>query len=172
MHFGKKASTRRKCKGINKKLMLRPYSAGCPDGGTPHHLIPDRCTTGMAGYTHGSAPCVCVQGENQHTEEHRACHKIFDPVEKWHYKNKKDFKYGTAKNAAAKSAGGALDPARRLSKREQDCIKAQLDEYYTKKPKPGFTNDKNLHKSGGQGKVNELYDDVEAQSGKVVEVFG
>jgi hypothetical protein len=171
IHVGKMTTVQRKCKGVNKKLMLKPYSAGCPDGGTPHHLIPDRCTDGMAGYSHGTAPCICVQGTNQHTEEHRKCHRIFDPVEKWHYKNGKDFTYGKAKNAAARSAGGALDPARRLSERELECIKAQLDEYYKKKPKPDFNESTSLNASGGRGKVNELYPQVEAQTGNVVELF-
>jgi len=164
-------TVQRKCKGVNSKLMLKPYSAGCDDGKTPHHLIPDRCTTGMGGYSHGTAPCICAQGKSQHVDDHRKCHRVFDPVERWHHEHGKPFTYGKARDAAAKSAGGALDPARRLSKREQECIKAQLDEYYRKKPKPGFTNKTPLNTQGASGKVNELFPKVEAQTGKVVELF-
>jgi hypothetical protein len=175
IHVGKMTTVQRKCKGVNSKLMLKPYSAGCPGGGTPHHLIPDRCASGVkSGYSHGSAPCICVQGSNQHSDEHKKCHRIFDPVERWHAKNNKDFTYSKAKNAAAKSAGGALNPARRLSKREQECIKAQLDEYYKKKPEPDFQENTNLNATGGgggRGKVNELFPQVEAKTGKVVELF-
>jgi hypothetical protein len=164
-------TVQRKCKGVNSKLMLKPYSAGCPDGATPHHLIPDRCTTGMPGYSHGSAPCICAQGRTQHKKDHKKCHRVFDPVERFHFEKGKDFTYGKAKNAAAKSAGGALNPARKLSNNEQECIKAQLDEYYKKKPEPDFKDGTKLDASGAVGKVNEIYPDVEAVSGKVVELF-
>jgi hypothetical protein len=169
MHFGKMASTQKKCKGVDKNLILRPYSKGCPGQSTPHHLIPDRCTAGKAGYSHGAAPCICVRGANQHTGSHRACHRVFDPVERWHHKKKKPFRYKTAKNAAAKSAGGALTPKRKLTKKELDCIKAQLDEYYKTKPPdgPGLTENSPVTASGAPGKVNELFPKVESTGGGI-----
>jgi hypothetical protein len=167
IHVGKMASTRRKCKGVDTKLILKPFNTGCPSGQTPHHLIPDRCTTGMPGYSHGTAPCICVKGSNQHTGSHRACHRVFDPVERWHYENNKPFKYSTARNAAAKSAGGALTPKKNLTKKEQECIKAQLDEYYKAKPQPGLTANSPLNKSGAPGKVNELFPTVQASGGGI-----
>ncbi|HEV7575706.1 MAG TPA: HNH/endonuclease VII fold toxin-2 domain-containing protein [Caldimonas sp.] len=158
MHFGKQKPAQLKCKGVDVQLMLVPYSPGCPDGKTPHHLIPDRCATGKPGYSHAKAPCLCVDGKNQHTGSHRGCHRIFDPVERHHFNKKKPFTYGKARNAAAASAGGGRTPPKKLSKKELDCVKAQLDEYY-KKPQPdgpGMTNGSAMNKSGAPGKVNEL----------------
>jgi hypothetical protein len=169
MHFGKQTATQRKCKGVDPQLKLRPYSDGCPGGQTPHHLIPHRCATGKPGYTHGGAPCICVAGRNQHTGSHRGAHRIFDPVERYHYDKNKDFKYKTGRNAAAKSAGGARTPPKKLSKKELECVKAQLDEYYKKKQPdgPGLTENSDLTASGAPGKVNELYSQVAASSGAV-----
>jgi hypothetical protein len=170
MHFGKMTSTQRKCKGVDQKLILQPYSKACPGGGTGHHLIPGRCMRGQ-NYDHSAAPVICVKGTNQHTGSHRACHRVFDPVERWYFSKKKDFRYKKAKEAAAKSAGGALTPKRRLTKKEQDCIKAQLDEYYKKDP-PGLTENTKLKASGARGKVNELFPKVQSSGGGIPSVVG
>jgi hypothetical protein len=106
-----------------------------------------------------------VQGRNQHTGSHRACHRVFDPFERWHHEKKKKFTYGKAKKAAAKSAGGGRTPKKKLSKKEQECVKAQLDEYYKAKPEPGFTDGTEVSASGAPGKVNELYPKVLSSGG-------
>jgi len=173
MHFGKKATTRRKCKGVDAQLILRPYSEGCPDvngkKSTPHHLIPDRCATGMPGYSHGAAPCICVLGRNQHTGSHRGCHRIFDPVERWHAEQNKPFSYTRAKEAAAKSAGGGRTPPKKLTPKELECVKLQLDEYYQKAPPdgPGLKGKDAMTASEAPGKVNELYPKVESARGGI-----
>ncbi|MDN3920018.1 HNH/endonuclease VII fold toxin-2 domain-containing protein [Roseateles violae] len=168
MHFGKQKTTQLKCKGVDVQLQLVPYSPGCPGTQTPHHLIPDRCTTGMPGYSHGKAPCICVQGKNQHTGSHRGCHRIFDPVERYHQKPKK-FTYAKARDAAAKSAGGGRTPPKKLTKKELECVKAQLDEYYKKAQPdgPGLKDNSGVTASGAPGKVNELWPAVQASAGQV-----
>jgi hypothetical protein len=151
------------CAG-KEHLRLARYSDGCPGGGTPHHLIPDRCATGSAGYSHGAAPCICVQGKNQHTGSHRACHRIFDPIERYYNSTPGlRFDYKTARYAAAASAGGAINPPRPLDEGEKACVEAQLDQYYQKDPKgPKIGNSDPMTTQGARGKVNELYDDVVA----------
>lgn len=139
-----------------------PYSDGSHQ--TPHHLIPDRCTTGMPGYSYDKAPCICVLGKNQHTGSHRACHRIFDPIERVHHgEGSPPFEYRTARYAAATSAGGALNPPRPLEEKEKACVEAQLNNYYQKPPPdgPGLRDKDPLNKpTGARGKVNELYEDA------------
>ncbi|MET0068544.1 MAG: PAAR-like domain-containing protein [Candidatus Thiodiazotropha sp.] len=148
------------CEGMDH-LMLVPYSPGCPGDQTPHHLIPDRCTKGMTGYSHSKAPCVCVLGRNQHTGSHRACHRVFDPIERVHHDNP-PFEYRTARYAAAASAGGAMNPPRQLDENEKTCVESQLNNYYTQSPPngPGFSERSHLQTQGARGKVNELYDEA------------
>lgn len=151
-----------KCEGMDH-LKLTPYKDGCKNKQTPHHIIPDRCATGMTGYAHGDAPCICVTGKNQHTGSHRACHRIFDPIERVHVG--KPFEYRTARYAAAASAGGAQDPPRQLSEPEKECVEAQLDSYYKANPPngPGLSDTSSMNPpTGAPGKVNELYDDAAA----------
>ena len=151
-----------KCEGMDH-LRLCPYKDGCPSGGTPHHLIPDRCAKGMTGYSHGAAPCICVLGKNQHTGSHKACHRIFDPIERYYNSTPgKTFDYRTARYAAAASAGGAMNPPRQLSEEEKGCVEAQLDAYYKDPNGPGLTPQQSMNTQGARGKVNELYDEVVA----------
>ncbi|WP_372623350.1 DUF4150 domain-containing protein [Falsiroseomonas sp.] len=113
---------------------------------TGHHLIPGRCMrtrtrgsrgrklknpTYPKGCSHDSAPCVCVDNENQHDGLHRDCHAVFDPIEhKLAQKPPKgQITYRQARNAAAKSAAG-INGGKQPTKRQLDCIKAQLDNYY------------------------------------------
>lgn len=167
IHVGKMSAVQRKCKGVDQKLILQPYSKKCPGGGTGHHLIPGRCMKGQ-NYDHDAAPVICVKGKNQHTGNHRSCHRVFDPVERFHANSTppKVFTYKKAKDAAAKSAGGALTPKRKLTKKEQDCIKAQLDEYYKGNP-PGLKENTPLRASGSRGKVNELFPKVQSSGGGI-----
>lgn len=103
-----------KCAGMGH-LRLQPYSKACPNTAsgaaqTGHHLIPGRCMRGKAGYSHSKAPVICVSRGNQHQGSHKRCHAKFDPVELDHFDKGKPFKYETARNTAAASAGGALSP--------------------------------------------------------------
>jgi hypothetical protein len=151
------------CHGL-EIVMLVPKVPGCPKKGgehqTPHHLIPGRCTKGMTGFNYDKAPCICTLGKNQHTGSHKACHRRFDKVERFHFEEGKDFKYETALDTAASSAGGAMDPPRDLKDNEKACVKAQLDAYYKQEPPdgPGCKADTNLKASGAPGKVNEDYE--------------
>ena len=127
---------------------------------TGHHLIPGRCMLTRthsinepkvrlaepgypSGCSHDKAPCVCVDNENQHDGTHRDCHKVFDPIENKLSKvaPKGKMTYRQARNAAAKSAAG-INNNRTPTKKQQACIKAQLDEYYKKciKNKDGSIN--------------------------------
>lgn len=81
---------------------LRPYSEGCSDGLTPHHVVPDRAWRepgekgryyfpddatakktpqgGTKSMTHGKGLCICVTGAGR-VLQHGAAHKLYDPVE-------------------------------------------------------------------------------------------
>jgi hypothetical protein len=152
------------CHGM-EHLMLVPKVPGCPKKNgqhqTPHHLIPGRCTKGMSGFKYDKAPCVCVLGKNQHTGSHKACHRRFDKVERYHSEELAGkFSYGEAQSAASESAGGAMDPPRDLSEKEQACVAAQLDGYY-KQPEPdgpGLESNSDVKASGAAGKVNDDYE--------------
>lgn len=153
------------CSGMDH-LKLVPYKPGCGTDSkgnkqTPHHLIPDRCTNTKSGYSHDKAPCICVQGKNQHTGSHRACHRIFDPIERV-FHDAPPFEYQTARYAAAASAGGAMNPPRTLSEPEKACVEAQLNNYYQRDQPhgPGLNDKDQLATQGAPGKVNELYDEA------------
>jgi|CXWL01.1.fsa_nt_gi hypothetical protein len=143
------------CHGVSKDLKLRPYKPGCPASKTGHHLIPGRCMRYIKGYSHSKAPVICVTRGNQHAGSHKRCHLKFDPIELKYFKRGKNFSYPVAKNAAASSAGQALNPPRNLSAKEKKCVAAQLDAYYKQKnPKgPGCTDSSNLRASGERGKA-------------------
>ncbi len=145
-------------------VMLLPKKPGCPKKNgqhqTPHHLIPGRCTKGFKGFKYDNAPCICVLGKNQHTGSHKACHRRFDKVERFHFEENKLFTYGDAHVAACESAGGGMDPPRDLKREEKACVGAQLDAYYTKPDPdgPGLNSGSNVIASGAAGKVNEDYE--------------
>jgi hypothetical protein len=153
------------CKGM-EHLKLQPYGKDCPPNAngkpqTGHHLIPGRClgrvpgSSGVPGYNHDKAPVICVSRGNQHQGSHRRCHAVFDPVELNCFEKNKPLTYSKARDTAAESAGGAMNPPRDLSKKEQACVGAQLDNYYKQKPPdgPGCTGNTNLRTSGAPGKV-------------------
>ncbi len=156
------------CAGMNH-LKLVPYKPGCGKKKgkkqTPHHLIPKRCfkrnrSNYVKGYDPNKAPCICVSGKNQHTGSHKACHRRFDPVERYHAEKKLPFSYKSAQAAAAQSAGGAMNPPGDLDKAEQACVAAQLDAYHKQSPPdgPGSSPSSTLKSSGAKGKVNEDYE--------------
>jgi hypothetical protein len=145
------------CKGCDEKLKLQKYSEPCPqnkDGEpqTGHHLIPGRCLRETSGYSHGTAPVICVSRGNQHQGSHKLCHAIFDPFEANKAEKQEPMTYDQARDKAAESAGGATDPPRELSQEELDCVKFQLDLYYKEDP-PGCKSNTELRASGDPGKV-------------------
>lgn len=154
------------CEG-QEHLRMTPYSDGCPEVNgkkqTPHHLLPNRTMVGQTNYSHGAAPCICVNGRSQHMEVHRECHKLFDPVEKYFADRNKasEWNYETGKAAAVDSAAGVKDPpGTPLSDKEKKCVAAQLDAYYKKAPNgPQMQDGSPLNApQGAVGKVNELAD--------------
>lgn len=138
------------CENVDEKFKLVPYQTRDKDTGksegtckplTGHHLIPGRCmqlgttpsgnSTYPKGCSHGKAPVVCVNNENQHDGTHRDCHAVFDPIELAEGKKtpKGKITYKKASDAAAKSAKG-INNNKELTQEEQDCVKLQLDNYY------------------------------------------
>lgn len=141
------------CKGVDEKFKLVPYKSKDDDDEdcftcspeTGHHLIPGRCmktrTKSAAGKklaspgypegcSHNKAPVVCVDNENQYDGTHRACHAVFDAVEYKHaIANGDTISYKKASETAAKSAKGINDD-KELTKKELECVKFQLDNYY------------------------------------------
>jgi HNH/endonuclease VII toxin of polymorphic toxin system len=147
------------CEGVDIKFRLTSYGQGCTDGKTPHHIIPDRTMQGASGprfskYTHGSAPCICVDGTNQHQLEHAACHAIFDPVELQAYAEMQEgsrtaFTYAEAREAGIASARGA-NGGTALDTQTEECLRAQLENHF--KDRCGATDYSPLRASGKRGK--------------------
>ncbi len=147
------------CEGM-KHLQLQPYDEPCPrsKGGrrqTGHHLLPGRCMDGIPDYNHGHAPVICVSGRTQHKGAHKRCHARFDPVELDHFTSGDPLTYSDARDAAASSAGQALNPPRDLSEEEKACVAFQMDQYYKAKPPKGagLKNGDEVATQGKPGKV-------------------
>jgi len=124
------------------KCTLYPASSGCcPEGKTPHHLIPkhvfyegsveggNRIFTpskpGCRKYDPRHAPCICVTGRDKSSGQHRSFHVHYDGKEGRH-KPPKRWKYSEARNAALASMR-KVAPFKSCSRA---CIKAQLDNYH------------------------------------------
>lgn len=149
------------CEGVDEKYKLTPYNKGCPDGKTPHHVIPDRQMKHKTGskrfknYTHGSAPCICVTGRNQHSGEHKDYHEVVDRDE---YEANQAIKAGTKKKYTYKesreSAANSFVEANNLEDPEaskvKECVKLQLDNYYKERCKA--KDESPLKASGKRGK--------------------
>lgn len=141
------------CSGVKSKFQLVPYKSKDPDTKeevytcapkTGHHIIPGRCMRMRefsadgdrlkepaypTGCSHDKAPCVCVDNENQYDGTHRDCHAIFDPVEQEEALSKGHITYKKARDTAAKSTQG-INNGKEPTEKEQECVKAQLDNYY------------------------------------------
>jgi hypothetical protein len=126
------------CAGQPKRCKTTPYKDGCPDGQTPHHIVPDHCSKqpgkgglryeGCSKITHGNAPCVCVTGEDKSATtpsgnlmQHGRIHGIFDEIEDSQPNNK--WTYADCRDAGAQSAA-------KVTKCDPDCLAAQCDHYY------------------------------------------
>lgn len=121
----------------------------CTPNTTGHHLIPDHSMQGVPGWnkeTYESAPCVCVQGRNQHQGNHGKMHGYQDYIEKCRvklfengflqpgkYTPEKPWSYADVKATA-------LDAHAQVFKDsgcKRECLEAQLDQYH----KPLINND-------------------------------
>jgi len=146
------------CYGVDKAYALTPYGDGCKGGKTPHHVIPDRQMyhgTGskrFSNYTHGSAPCVCVDGVNQYEDEHGQYHAVVDAAEYETFVNDSSFTYTEAKEGALDSVSTVndLDEKKKATQQIMKCVEKQLDNYYKERCNASDTSP--LRKSGRRGK--------------------
>lgn len=144
------------CQGVDAKYKLTPYSDGCPNSKTPHHLIPDRqmyYKTGskrFSNYTHGSAPCMCVTGSNQHSGEHKYYHEVVDAAEYDAHVAGDKYSYQESRDSAVESVSEANDLKNPEKKKVEGCIKLQLENYYKERCKAN--DDSPLRTSGKRGK--------------------
>jgi hypothetical protein len=137
---------------------MTPYSDGCKGGKTPHHAIPDRQLyhgTGskrFSNYTHGSAPCICVDGVNQYEDEHGQYHAVVDAHEYEAHLNEEDFTYADAREGAVNSvvAVNELDEDTKKTQQITKCVEKQLDNYYKERCNASETSP--MRKSGRRGK--------------------
>ena len=142
------------CHGVDQKYAMTPYSQGCDNGQTPHHVIPDRQLNRgdmkiLENYTHGSAPCLCVDGRNQHTDEHGQYHAVVDAAEYSAFTKESNYKYSDSRAASLESVQSVnkLDPKEKKSKKILACAKKQLDNYYKKRCR---ANDSSILRSSGK----------------------
>lgn len=129
------------CHGVDEKYKLTPYNKGCDGDKTPHHVIPDRQMyhgTGskrLSNYTHGSAPCICVDGVNQYEKEHGRYHEVVDTAEfNAHTEikagDRDKYSYSESRDAGAESVSTVNDLEEKEKSKVEGCIKLQLDNYY------------------------------------------
>jgi hypothetical protein len=125
------------------KCVMAPYSFGCCDGKTPHHVIPAHCFmppgergaggksryTGCEKYDPKAAPCVCVTGKDKSKKrlQHARIHKHFDAIEDSH---KPESGAGTWSYNEAADAGA--ESVNKVMGCDEDCTKAQLNKYHNK----------------------------------------
>lgn len=144
------------CEGVDEKYKFTPYSRGCEDGKTPHHVIPDRQMHHATGskrfknYTHGSAPCICVTGRNQHSGEHKDYHEIVDTAEYGAYQSGEKYAYQDSRSAAITSVVSANNLKGSETEKVSSCVQHQLDNYY--KTRCNAKEDSPLKASGKRGK--------------------
>jgi hypothetical protein len=154
-----------------KRCMLVPYNKSAPNGGccpgqTPHHLMPKHHFGGMAGYSDGDAPCVCVEGHSWHRNEasefedcdktHAEMHDLQDASERYAISiiegmiargqdvegrtADNALSYGEIKQNALNSHGAVFKD----SHCDRDCMAAQLDAYH-KQPSINVGENQFLH---------------------------
>jgi hypothetical protein len=143
------------CAGVDPKYAMEPYSKGCDNKKTPHHVIPNRQAFSKGvprfpEYTRGSAPCLCVTGSNQHAKVHGRYHAVVDGLEYKAVRQNAPFTYTSAKENALKSVVVVNDLSGKQAKKVAKCVAKQLDNYFKKRcgAKPGST----MRKSDKRGK--------------------
>lgn len=133
-----------------RRCLLVPYNQtrtavslagkGCCPGQTGHHVLPHEMTKDgkCPGYTHGSAPTVCVEGVNNSHGSHGRVHDTL-AREMEDYKTGGFSLFGPRETISyAKARDIAIDSVRDTfpeSKCSKDCLRAQLDSYYKNKCK-------------------------------------
>ncbi len=125
-----------------KRCRMAAYSKNeCCPGQTPHHLIDDAyasqavtVATGKkrkkhSSYSHGGAPCICVEGNSNTKGSHGMMHAHtkqylldngYDPS------SKTSFDYTELRDNAADTVGKVFPQ----SQCSEKCMKAQMDAYY------------------------------------------
>ena len=133
------------------KCVLAPFSFGCCDGKTPHHVVPVHCFMppgqreteaedplqpkrryqGCEKYDADAAPCVCAHGAGKKPtrKQHGRLHKHFDALEDTHkVENGGD---GTWTLDQAQKAGAeAVNKV--FPECTKECTEAQLKKYHEK----------------------------------------
>lgn len=152
------------CKGNPPECALYAYSPNCcPDGKTPHHVIPGHCfqKADIGGvpqgnldttphYAYNDAPCICVEGAGKE-KEHGELHRSIDQKERQHREAQGGvWTYAQARDSAAASVHEVKKDC------TEDCIKAQLNDYHRKKPKPGIEEKTALRADPWGKKVKDL----------------
>lgn len=165
-------------KDPDPECKLVPYDPGCPDGKTPHHVIPVHCFMGKGArklpkeqrkaktyegakeYDPNKAPCICVDGKTKTPgTAHGKMHKSFDDLEDSHKADGKagSWTYEDASNAGAKSV--ADNSPAEGKKCSEGCIKRQLDTYH--KDQANISGDSPLRAdSGGRGTSDDFVPSV------------
>jgi hypothetical protein len=126
------------------KCVMAPYSYGCCDGKTPHHVIPAHCFmppgergsggadryAGCEKYDPEAAPCVCVTGKDKSNKrlQHARIHKHFDATEDSH----KPAAGGAGTWSYNQAADAGAESVNKVMGCDEDCTKAQLNKYHNK----------------------------------------
>lgn len=106
---------------------------GCCPGQQGHHLIPQTMMDGVncPGYSDGSAPTVCVEGNRTNKGSHKRVHDMMDfQLRELTRKNLVSGQGTISMDAAVSAAVASHQAAFPLSRCRANCIKAQLSEYY------------------------------------------
>jgi hypothetical protein len=128
----------RKCMLVPYKPELKEGQVGCCSPLTGHHVIPAHCFmppgVRAAGgserypeceaYDPDAAPCICVEGAGKE-KEHGDIHEICDMLEDSHMEN------GSAGSwSVSDSATACAMSVNEVTNCDEDCIKAQVDQYH------------------------------------------
>lgn len=131
------------CENDSEECKLVPYKDGCPEGKTPHHVIPVHCFMGKGArslpkaqriekqfdgcknYDPNLAPCICVEGSGK-VGQHGNIHAVFDKIEDSHLLSLEPRKAGNWDYKEAKEAGKQSIK----DKCSDGCIELQLKNYH------------------------------------------
>jgi Domain of unknown function (DUF4150)/GHH signature containing HNH/Endo VII superfamily nuclease toxin 2 len=139
---GRDCSKHPKCAEL-QKCVLKPKNADktfcCKPSTTGHHMIPGHSFAGVSGYVYENAPCVCVQGQNQHQGNHGKMHDYQDYIEKCRIKLfetgfLQPGRYTSAKPWSYKDVREtALDAHAQVFKGagcKRECLAKELDDFH------------------------------------------
>ena len=124
-----------------KKCQLVPYKSntkantkkgeGCCPGQTAHHVIPDSAakSAGCEDYKYGTAPTICLEGQDNNFGSHGRAHTKLDMDIKDYNgvgKPPKPISYDKMRDKSLDAIKDSTEQCNRA------CLRAQLDSYYTK----------------------------------------